>query len=136
MSISNLPLMKAIGAKVDYLDKRQGVLSQNIANADTPGYQSKDLTEVDFASVMKKLTGTKRVTLETTNAMHMPNPDLTKNSKEAKDRWTYEVAPDKNGVIIEEQMVKATKTQMDYNLLTNLSSKYGMMMRTALGRNG
>ena len=85
---------------------------------------------------MKKLTGTKRVTLETTNPMHMPNPDMTKQSKEAKDRWTYEVAPDKNGVIIEEQMVKATKTQMDYNLMTNLSSKYGMMMRTALGRNG
>ena len=61
---------------------------------------------------------------------------MTKQSKEAKDRWTYEVAPDKNGVIIEEQMVKATKTQMDYNLMTNLSSKYGMMMRTALGRNG
>jgi flagellar basal-body rod protein FlgB len=136
MSISNLPLMKAISAKVDYLDKRQGILSQNIANADTPGYQSKDLTDVDFASVMKKLTGTKRVTLETTNPMHMPNPDMTKNSKDAKDRLTYEVAPDKNGVIIEEQMVKATKTQMDYNLLTNLSSKYGSMMRTALGRNG
>jgi flagellar basal-body rod protein FlgB len=128
--------MKAIGAKVDYLYERQGVIAQNIANSDTPGYQSKDLTDVDFASVMKKLTGTKRVTLETTNPMHMPNPDMTKTSKEAKDRWTYEVAPDKNGVIIEEQMVKAAKTQMEYNLMTNLSSKYGMMYRTALGRNG
>jgi flagellar basal-body rod protein FlgB len=136
MSISNLPLMKAMAAKMDYLDKRQGILSQNIANADTPGYQSKDLTDVDFGSVLKKITGNQKVSLVTTQKGHMPNPDEIDRSKDVKDRWTYEVAPDKNGVIVEEQMVKAAKTQMDYNLLTNLMSKQTTMYRTALGRNG
>lgn len=52
MSIQNVPLFKAIGAKMQYLDKRQAVLSQNIANADTPNYQPKDLTKVDFGRVL------------------------------------------------------------------------------------
>jgi flagellar basal-body rod protein FlgB len=127
--------MKAMAAKMDYLDKRQGVLAQNMANADTPGYQSKDLTDVDFGSVLKNLTSMKRVSLVTTNEGHMPNPNETDRAKDVKDRWTYEVAPDKNGVIVEEQMVKAAKTQMDYNLLTNLMSKQTAMYRTVIGRN-
>lgn len=136
MSISNLPLMKAMAAKMDYLDKRQGVLAQNMANADTPNYQSKDLTDIDFGSVLKNLTDMKRVSLVATNEAHMSSPGEVERAKGVKDRWTYEVAPDKNGVIVEEQMVKAAKTQMDYNLLTNLMSKQTAMYRTVLGRNG
>jgi flagellar basal-body rod protein FlgB len=136
MSISNIPLMKAMAAKMDYLDKRQQILAQNIANADTPNYQSKDLTEVDFGAVLKNVTKRGRLTIDSTHERHMPSPGQIDRSREAKDRWTYEVAPDRNGVILEEQMVKATKTQMDYNLLTNLMTKQSSMYRTAIGRNG
>ncbi len=138
MSISNMPLMKAMAAKMDYLDKRQQVLAQNMANANTPGYQSKDLTKVDFGAVLKKISNTSKldVHLETTNAKHLPGPDAVRNARDAKDRLTYEVAPDKNGVVVEEQMVKASQTQMDYNLITNLMSKNGTMYRIALGQQG
>lgn len=134
MSLGDLPLSKAMAAKMNYLDKRQQVLAQNIANADTPGYVSKDLTEVDFGSILKSITGMKKVTLETTKPGHLPNPNATAHTKDKKDRMVYEVAPDKNAVVLEEQMVKAAKTQMDFNLLTNLMSKHSGMYRTALGR--
>lgn len=137
MSIQNLPLMKAMASKVQYLERRQGVISQNIANADTPNYQSKDLTKVDFGAVLKSVShtsGVRPVSLQVTNSMHMGSPNEAKNAKENKDRMTYEVAPDSNGVIIEEQLVKAGEIQMDYNLLTGLMSKTGMMYKTALGR--
>jgi flagellar basal-body rod protein FlgB len=136
MSMSNLPLMKAISAKVDYLYKRNEVISQNIANADTPGYQSKDLTKVDFGTVLKSMKGAGSISVETTNPMHLPGPDAIRGAKDAKDRLTYEVAPAGNGVILEEQMVKASQTQMEYNLMTNLSRKQSMMMKIALGRQG
>lgn len=134
MSLGDLPLSKAMAAKMNYLDKRQQVLANNIANADTPGYVSKDLTPVDFGTILKNITGMKKVSLETTNPGHLPNPNATANTKDKKDRMVYEVAPDKNAVILEEQMVKAAKTQMDYNLLTNLMGKQSGMYRTALGR--
>jgi flagellar basal-body rod protein FlgB len=128
--------MKAMAAKMDYLDKRQGILSQNIANADTPGYQSKDLSKVDFGAVLKNITKDNKVRIETTNPMHMPGPDAVKNAKNSKDKLTYEVAPDRNGVILEEQMVKASQTQMDYSLITNLMSKQTALYKIALGRQG
>ncbi len=135
MSISNLPLMKAIGAKINYLDARQGILAQNIANADTPGYQSRDLTEVDFGSVLNNLVHSNKVKLESTNPLHLPNANEVERSKNNKDKLTYEVAPDKNGVIVEEQMVKASQVQLDYNMLVNLASKQTSMYKTAIGRN-
>ena len=136
MSISNLPLMKALASKMDYLDKRQGVLAQNIANADTPGYQSQDLTKVDFGAVLKNVSKAGTIRMTATDPMHMPGPDAVKSAKDAKDKMTYEVAPDSNGVILEEQMVKANQTQMDYNMVTNLMSKQVAMYKIALGRQG
>lgn len=138
MSLGDLPLMKAMAAKMTYLDKRQTVIAQNIANADTPGYVSKDLTEVNFGAVLKNLVNEKKmsVSLATTDDQHLPNPNAIDRSRDMKDRWTYEVAPDKNAVILEEQMVKSAKTQMDYNMITNLMGKYSSMYRTALGRQG
>jgi flagellar basal-body rod protein FlgB len=41
MTLQNIPLIKAMGAKMMYLEKRQAVLAQNIANADTPNYRAK-----------------------------------------------------------------------------------------------
>ncbi len=139
MSMNNLPLMKALAAKMDYLYKRNEVISQNIANADTPGYQSRDLTKVDFGSVLKSMTGDNKIApvhIEQTNPLHMPGPNAVRSAKDPKDKLTYEVAPDGNGVIMEEQMVKAGQTQIDYNLMTNLLRKQSMMMKIALGRQG
>lgn len=137
MSIQNLPLMRAMAAKMMYLEKRQGVISQNIANADTPNFQSKDLTKVNFGSVLKDLTSTKGipdVNLVTTSPMHLGAPNEMAGAKDRADKLTYEVAPDKNGVVIEEQMVKANETQMDYNLMTSLMTKTANLYKTALGR--
>ncbi len=134
MSIQNLPLMRAMAAKMDYLEKRQGVIADNIASADTPGVQSKDLTKVDFGSVLKNVSGVKSVVIEVTNDKHMRGPNDMANAKDRKDKLTYEVAPDKNGVIIEEQMVKANETQMDYTLMTSLMTKTASLYKIALGR--
>lgn len=134
MNIKNIALFHAMGAKMNYLSTRQGVLAQNIANADTPEYRPRDLTEVDFGAVLKEVTGSKTVRMERTKAGHMmPGGDID-DPKNRKSRMTYEVAPGDNAVIIEEQMMKATNTTMDYNLMTNLMRKNVGMIQTALGR--
>lgn len=134
MSIQNVPLMRAMASKMIYLDKRQGVIAQNMANADTPGYRPQDLTKVDFGKVLEKVVDTNRVSMKTTQPGHMPNPDAIERAKDQKDRITYEVAPAGNAVILEEQMIKANQTQMDYNLMTGLMQKQTAMYRLALGR--
>jgi len=63
--------------------QRQEILSANIANADTPGFQARD---IDFASQLQKVMEAGRanssgMSLELTNARHIPaatssGPDL------------------------------------------------------------
>jgi len=54
--------------------QRQEILSANIANADTPGYQARD---IDFASQLQKVMAAGRangsgMSLELTNQRHIP----------------------------------------------------------------
>lgn len=135
MTIQNIPLFQAMGAKMNYLEKRQEVISQNIANADTPEYRAHDLTKVDFGSVLEDLMQSNRVRMETTQPGHMPQPNAIEQTRDRKQKITYEVAPAGNAVILEEQMVNATKVNTDYSMLTNLMRKQAGMIRTALGRN-
>jgi flagellar basal-body rod protein FlgB len=46
---------------------------------------------------------------------------------------TFEVAPDGNEVILEEQMAKSAQTALDHQLASNLYRKYVGMVRIALG---
>lgn len=136
MSSESLGLFKALGAKMDYLNQRQRVISQNIANADTPGYKPQDLLPVDFNTVLRDVTQTNGVRVETTDGMHMPRPLKIDDAKERKQKETYEVAPAGNAVIMEEQLIKANQTVSDYTLMTNIYQKQVQMMKTALGRGG
>lgn len=133
MDLKNMALFHAMGAKMNYLSMRQGVIAQNIANADTPEYRPRDLTEVDFGAVLTEITNSKKMRLEKTQADHMRPGGNLDDPRNRKSRFTYEVAPADNAVIIEEQMVKASQTTMDYNLMTNLMRKNIGMIQTALG---
>lgn len=136
MTTENISLFRALGAKMDYLNQRQRVISQNIANTDTPGYRPQDLKKADFSSVLKSVVKDKQsqVHLETTDAGHMPPPNEIQDPKQRKAKKTYEVAPAGNAVIMEEQLINSGQTMMDYNLMTNLMTKNVGLIRTALGR--
>ncbi len=136
MTTQNLSLFKALGSKMDYLNQRQRVISQNVANSDTPGYQPKDLAPVDFGSVLKGITGkssVRPVTLQSTNASHVSNAPDSGAARSQKQKDTYEVAPAGNAVIMEEQLLNAGETAEDYTLMANLYQKHIGMLRISLG---
>lgn len=134
MTTQNIALFQALGAKMDFLNQRQRIISQNIANADTPEYRPQDLKPVDFSHVLKEVTQSKGVQIETTNAMHMPQPNHIDDPKAGKQKKVYEVAPVGNAVIMEEQVINSGQTVMDYNLMSNLYQKNVRMIQTALGQ--
>lgn len=131
---TDISLFKGLNAKMNYLNQRQTVISQNIANADTPRYQPSDLTKVDFGRVLRKVTGDKSVQMAATKANHMPAPNDIVAGKVREEKETYEVAPDANGVILEEQLIKSNDVQLDYNLMVSLYRQNVDMIRTSLGR--
>ncbi len=131
-------LFQMLSARMDWLGQRQGVLSQNIANADTPRYQPKDLREADFARLLGTLGGRpSRLGMAQTDQAHLAGMPVAKLGLDGEaQRPTYEVAPDGNAVILEEQMAKASETALDYQLMSNLYRKQVGMVRMALGGNG
>ena len=133
MTTQNIGLFKALNAKMHYLDTRQKVLAQNVANADTPGYVPKELSKVDFGRVLENVTKDKGVRVETTQAGHMPSANMIADPKARAARLVYEVAPDGNEISLEEQMVKSSQNTMDYNLMATLYQKNVNMIKTVLG---
>lgn len=134
MTTQNISLFRAMGAKMDYLNHRHKVIAQNIANADTPNYRPSDLTEVDFGRVLRNVTKERDVQMEVTSARHMPPKGSVPDAKSRESKDTYEVAPDSNAVIMEEQLIKSNQVQMDHNTMLNLYRNNIDMLRIANGR--
>ncbi len=132
MDLFKIPLLQRMTDRMAWLGAREKVLAQNIANADTPGYQPKDVVPLDFEDHLQKLAP---VEPERTNPLHLvgtiPPKDPIDSKKQKK---TYETAPAGNSVVIEEQMMKMSQTQADYNTMVNLYRKHLDMLKTAIGR--
>ena len=131
---TDISLFKAMGSKMMYDNHRQRVISQNIANADTPSYQPSDLTKVDFGRTLKKVSGDTSIQMVSTNPGHLPAVNQLAATKVREQKNTYEIAPDGNGVILEEQLIKSNDVQMDYNLMINLYRQNTDLIRTSLGK--
>lgn len=141
MTIQDIGLFQAISSKMGYLNQRQTVLALNIANSDTPGYRPQDLVEVDFAETLKKELsngnagpGVRNVSIEQTNTAHMTLAGQEEGDvRSRKQKDMYEVAPAENAVILEEQLMNASRNAMDYTMMLNIYQKQVGMFRIALG---
>lgn len=135
MSMSDLTMFSMARRKMNWLGQRQTVLSQNIANADTPRYRAKELEGLNFRDALKK-TGSLRVAETTTNHLKTIGERGDHQVDELRPREVYETNPDGNGVIMEEQMIKVAKNQMEYQLVSNIYKKHMRMLKMAVSAPG
>lgn len=133
MTTNGIALFSALNAKIDYLDQRQRLIATNISNADTPGYRPQDLEDVDFGRVLTKVTGDRTIRMAATAGGHLPSFNAINNPDAESMKHTYEAAPSGNAVILEEQMVNANRTNIDYGLMLNVYKKNVGMLKTAIG---
>lgn len=130
MDLGNLGIFKLMSRKMDWLTQRQEVLSQNIANADTPEYKSRDLKAFSFRDA---LSDGRRLTPVATNASHLAGTRGAGGmAQEQKVRDPYETAPDGNNVVLEDQMMRMSQSSMDYQTITNLYKKQVAMIKSAI----
>jgi flagellar basal-body rod protein FlgB len=136
MNLSQAPLLSMLRERMTWLHQRQDLLSQNVANADTPGYTARDLKPMDFDAMLGGKPAGGRMMM-TTNARHI---GLTGSS--GAGRFEDFVSPDVestpngNAVSLESQMIKVSDTQAQFAAAANLYAKAMSMMKTAIGRGG
>ena len=134
MSLNDIPLFAAIRGQLSWLDARQRVIAQNVANSDTPGYGARDLKVPDsFAEVVRSGGGSG---LTVTSARHIPaanQPDARFTQAKAPDS---ETTLDGNSVVVEEQMLKMAESRMAHDAAIGFYQKSLNMLRMAARRPG
>lgn len=133
MSFSDMPIFKAFGHKLAWLTKRQSVLSENVANANTPNFAAKDLKELDFANLLR-VDNQPKLRMASTSDNHIGGLREPRNPKMQTKQNPYEVSPTGNSVVLEEQAIQLADNAMKYQEMTNLYRKQIAMLKTVLGR--
>jgi flagellar basal-body rod protein FlgB len=127
MDLSKQTLFKMIGEKLAYLGQRQKVIAQNIANADTPNYQARDLKPLNFQDQIQRAMH--QVAPAMTQPNHLPPVTPSEPFKVIQIKRPYETSLDKNGVVLEEQAQKMSANAGDYQAATTLYKKYINMIK-------
>jgi flagellar basal-body rod protein FlgB len=95
--------------------QRQTALTNNIANADTPGYQPQ---EVNFESELKGAMSTDE------------SPEALQFQTETR---AAEAGPNGTGVSIDEESAKLAENGLDYQALTQVMGARNNIMKSAIG---
>ena len=125
MDIAQIGPVALAERRLHWLDQRQRVLAQNVANADTPGYQARDVTP--FAQRVGQA-------MAATDARHVGGSGGSIRTRD--DRAASERTPNGNAVSLDEQALRIAQTDQQHALAMGLHHKYLALFRTALGRSG
>jgi flagellar basal-body rod protein FlgB len=133
MDFSNLDVFKAISTRMRWLNERQTVIAQNVANADTPGYKPLDLKELSFRQHVSRALP--HLEMAATEGSHIQAPPIGGRTEfDARAKRDYETTPVGNAVVLEEQMMKSAQNQADYDMMSNLYKKQVGLVKLALGK--
>jgi flagellar basal-body rod protein FlgB len=112
--------LTAVKTALDGLALREQMISRNIANVDTPGYQAQN---VSFENAVKTaLKKAEAPALTTTNIGHM-QVGLPATTMTATDRPGGTQRADQNDVDIDAEMTEMNETVIRYQALTQMISR-------------
>jgi flagellar basal-body rod protein FlgB len=121
------PLFALAERRLAWADRRQSVLAQNVANADTPGYQPRDVAP--FMAALQ----TAAITLAGADGASLAgtaSEGLLGASKPSGRE------PDGNAVSLDQELTKIADTDTTQSLVTAIYKSYLGLFRTALGQGG
>lgn len=127
-------ILTMLKSRMDYVNQRQKLLSENVANADTPGYAPRDLKPFTLAKAMSHGTTARGVALAVTDSAHMGGMETSSNSADPFNADTNndsEIRIDGNQVVLEEQMSKLTQARIDYEAAVDFYQQSNTLLTTA-----
>lgn len=129
---TTLPMLEQV---VNFTQARHGVLAGNIANIDTPGYRTRDLSPELFQQELKKaIESSHAPPSNTVGRSRADRPgtnryDAFRDVKEATRSILYH---DDSDVSMERQVTEIAKNQGQHNLAISLLSAQFRLLRAAV----
>lgn len=113
--------------RMSYLAMRHQLVAENVANANTPGYASRDLKPFDqeLSAAEVRLAQTRKGHLELAST-------ASGNLKVDAKTKTWEIVPSGNSVSLEQEMLKASEVVTSHALVSNVYKSSFNMLSTAL----
>ncbi len=133
---STVPVLEQV---VNFTQARHGVLAGNIANIDTPGYKTRDLSPTQFQEELKEAIDTRKQVAQ--SPTHTYNTRMLDRSVE---RVNYDgmddvresiksiLYHDDSNVSIEQQVAEISKNQGQHNLALSLMTSQFRLLRAAI----
>lgn len=135
MAITDIPILSMLRTRLDWSQARQRVLAENVANADTPKFQARDLAPLNFEEAPLAASGRLTpVSLTRTENSHIEGVGLSQSPFRNSNSRTFEVRPAGNAVNLEEEMMKVAANQMDFQAATALYTRSLGLIKIALGK--
>jgi flagellar basal-body rod protein FlgB len=134
MSISDLPVLSVLRTKMQWHHERQRVLSENVANSDTPNFRPRDLVEPKFDKAGATAGSMGALAMIRTSSSHIAPGGGAADSFDQNRKAGFETRPAGNAVNLEDEMMKSSANQMDYAAVTSLYSKSLQLLKTAIGK--
>ena len=127
--LEKIELFQMAQAMAAHAGTRQAVVSQNIANADTPGFQPRDVTP--FADLVGDEQG--QIAPRATRAGHLHGSTSSASPAIIESR-DGDKNPNENGVILEEEMLKAVEVKRQHDRALAIYRSGLTILRSSLGR--
>jgi flagellar basal-body rod protein FlgB len=125
-SITSDAAIQAAQNALNGLTKKQEVISQNLANIDTPGYQAQS---VDFETTLSNaINGKGRLRMITNNSAHMDTASKQSDIVQISSRKGGTERADGNDVDIDTELVDMTETVVNYQaMVQTISKKFALL---------
>ena len=130
MTISNIPLFSMLRTRMQWHQERQRLLAENVANADTPQFQPRDLAPPRFD---RTRPANANLAMTRTSSGHLAGATGTTQFQLQRNNG-FEARPSGNAVSLEDEMMKVANNQMDFQAASSLYSRGLGLLRTAIGR--
>lgn len=133
--LGDLPVFSILKARMSYQQTRQKVLAENIANADTPGYRARDLRSFKPPQANDALTtgGIRPAVTQPGHIAGLMSSGLFDGAGTTRGN-PYETTPSGTAVSLEDEMMKLSANQADYQAAATLYSKSLAFLKIAIGR--
>ena len=139
MRPEDAPVMALLRQSMSFYSDRQRVIAENVANANTPGYTPRDISEASFQDALEAQMSNRRaaggqLSMRATREGHLSGAADVGGGRS----WSSEESPDSettingNSVVLEEQMVRAQENRLRYETALGVYQKNLNLVRMAV----
>jgi flagellar basal-body rod protein FlgB len=133
-SMNNDPIIANLEKALDGTTFRHKVISNNIANVDTPQFKRSDVSFLD--ELRKSMSDTSSLALKTTHSGHLSSSQGSDTNFRAVQDTSTTFRKDGNNVDIEREMAEMTKNNVMYNAYVQLLISHLTKMKSVIAESG